>query len=71
MSSAEQLMNLKQVPKSNVVLTKRGTEWLMRDDTSLILVDDVELLVLQESLCVVLVPLHVADTLVNLTLGLG
>ena len=43
----------------------------MRDDTSLILVDDAELLVLQESLCVVLVPLHVADTLVNLTLGLS
>ena len=53
------------------ILTKRGSERLVRDEACLILVDNVELLVLQEPLCVVLVPLHVADALVNLTLSLG
>lgn len=50
---------------------KSGSKRLVSDDASLILVDNVELFILQEPLCIFLVPLHVADALVNLTLSLG
>ena len=53
-----------------ISLTKGGPKWLMSYNSALVRIDDIKLLVCNESFSIIDIPLEMRDTLINLSLGL-
>ena len=70
MITTQNLTKLRDLSIYKILLTKGGPKWLMSYNSALVRIDDIKLLVCNESLSIIDIPLEMRDTLINLSLGL-
>ena len=70
MITTQNLRKLRDLSMYKILLTKGGPKWLMSYNSALVRIDDIKLLVCNESLSIIDIPLEMRDTLINLSLGL-